>query len=308
VPGNSIGSFFVPATAKAKAIITKNNTELGLQVSTVAKRPASMQKIAPARIALWDVYGGSMPSGWVRFIMEQYHYPIDVIYAKDIDTGNLRAKYDVLIFVGGAIPPLPGAGNQRGFGFGGGQNNNTADIPEEFRGRIGRLSADKSIPELRRFIEEGGKVVAIGSSTNLAYHLNLPVSNALLEMADGQPRRLPSEKYYIPGSVLRVSIDSTDAAAWGMNTEADVYFDASPVFNIAPEANSKGIVKPLAWFPTDKPLRSGWAWGQSYLKDGVTAFVATLGKGKLYAFGPEITFRAQTHGTFKLLFNQLYKE
>lgn len=307
VPGSSIGSFFVPASAKAKAIITKNNTELGLQVSTVAKRPASMQKIAPARIALWDVYGGSMPSGWVRFIMEQYHYPIDVVYAKDIDTGNLRSKYDVIIFVDGAIPPVPGAGNQRGFGFGG-QNNNTADIPEEFRGRIGRLSADKSIPELRKFIEEGGKVVTIGSSTNLAYHLNLPVNNALLEMVDGQPRRLPSEKYYIPGSVLRVSIDSTDAAAWGMNTEADVYFDASPVFNIAPEANSKGIVKPIAWFSTDKPLRSGWAWGQSYLKDGVTAFVARLGKGKLYAFGPEITFRAQTHGTFKLLFNQLYKD
>jgi hypothetical protein len=39
----------------------------------------------------------------------------------------------------------------------------------------------------------------------------------------------------------------------------------------------------------------------------VAAFSATVGKGTLYAFGPEITFRAQTHGTFKLVFNQLYK-
>jgi hypothetical protein len=67
-------------------------------------------------------------------------------------------------------------------------------------------------------------------------------------------------------------------------------------------------IKKLMWFPTDKPLHSGWAWGQQYLKDGVAAFVAPVGKGKLYAFGPEITFRGQSHSTFKLLFNQLYKQ
>ena len=74
----------------------------------------------------------------------------------------------------------------------------------------------------------------------------------------------------------------------------------------SPQAQSKGTVKPLAWFPNNKPLRSGWAWGQSYLLDGVAAFVANIGSGKLLAFGPEITFRAQTHGTFKFIFNQLY--
>ena len=61
-----------------------------------------------------------------------------------------------------------------------------------------------------------------------------------------------------------------------------------------------------AWFATGKPLRSGWAWGQEYLRNGVAAFVANVGKGKLYAFGPEITFRAQTHGVFKWLFNEMY--
>jgi hypothetical protein len=39
----------------------------------------------------------------------------------------------------------------------------------------------------------------------------------------------------------------------------------------------------------------------------VAAFVAPLGKGRLYAFGPEITFRAQSQGSFKMLFNELYK-
>ena len=124
--------------------------------------------------------------------------------------------------------------------------------------------------------------------------------------ATGVERPLPAEKYYIPGSILQVSVDSTQQATWGMPALTDVYFDASPVFKVAPDAIAKGTVKPLAWFSTNKPLRSGWAWGQAYLQDGVAAFMAPVGSGTLYAFGPEITFRAQAQGTFKLLFNQLY--
>jgi hypothetical protein len=33
---------------------------------------------------------------------------------------------------------------------------------------------------------------------------------------------------------------------------------------------------------------------------------ASVGKGSLFLFGPEITFRAQPHGTFKFLFNGIY--
>ena len=305
----SAGSFYVPSSPKTKNLVEKLTTESGLVVSAIAKRPTSLQKISKARIALWDNYGGSMSSGWVRYIMEQYHFAVDIVYPKDIDTGNLRSKYDVIIFVGGAIPApanaLANAGGRGGGGFGA-RNDRSEDIPEEFRGRLGRITAEKSVPELKKFLEAGGNVVTIGSSTNLAYHLNLPVRDALVEMVNGQEKKLPGEKFYIPGSVLRVSVDSTEQAAWGMNKETDVYFDASPVFNIAPDANAKGIVKPIAWFPNNKPLRSGWAWGQAYLQDGVSSFVAKVGEGKLYAFGPEITFRSQTHGTFKFLFNELY--
>ena len=155
-------------------------------------------------------------------------------------------------------------------------------------------------------MQDGGTVVALGSSTNLAYHLNLPVRNALTETVDGKERALPGEKFYIPGSILQVKIDSTQKQTWGMNTVSNMYFQSSPVFTASPGAIADGKIKPLIWFDTDKPLRSGWAWGQSYLQDAIAAFTAPVGKGQLVAFGPEIAFRAQTHGTFKLLFNQLY--
>ncbi len=294
------GSFFIEANAKNMAAIKNIAALTGADLIGVDKKPSALQPIQAARIALWDTYGGSMPSGWMRWIMEQFKFNAEVIYAQDIDKGDLKSKYDVIIFVGGAMPSLTG----RSGGFGGPKPEET---PDEFKRTIGNISIDKSIPALKQFMEAGGKVLTIGSSTSLAYHLKLPVRNMLTEMFNGKERDLPNEKFYIPGSLMQITLNNQHPAAWGMNQKADVLFDDSPVFSINPEAQANGSIKPLAWFASDKTLRSGWAWGQSYLKDGVAAFEASIGRGALYAFGPEITFRAQSHGTFKLVFNQLYK-
>ncbi len=303
----SQGSFYVPATDKTRALVQKAAADYGLQITGVAQRPASATtKVSPMRIALWDTYGGSMPSGWVRWLMEQYHFPVQLVYPKDIDAGDLQKKYDVILFVTRAIPPVAAQGSNS-FRGNAPQELKPEDVPAEYRSHLGKITAEKSVPELRKFMEAGGTVVTIGTSTNLAYHLGLPVRNALVEMeSSGQENPLPATKYYIPGSILRVKYATAHPATWGMAAEGDVYFDNSPVFNLRPDALANGEVEPLVWFATDKPLRSGWAWGQAYLKDGVTAFSATVGSGKFYAFGPEITFRGQAHGTFKLLFNQLY--
>jgi len=260
------------------------------------------ERLHSARIALCDLYGGSIPSGWVRFILEQYHFPAEVIYPQTIDAGNLNERYDVIVFVSGTIPSPNDEGNRFT------RSEPVADsLPAEFRSHLGHITVQHSVPQLKKFLEAGGHIVTIGSSTALAYHLGLPVHDALVELVNGRSKRLPTEKFYIPGSVLRISLDTSMHASWGMDSTADVYFDQSPVFHIDPQAMASGSVRPIAWFATDSPLRSGWAWGQAYLQDGVAAFEASVGKGKLYAFGPEITFRAQTHGTFKLLFNELYK-
>jgi hypothetical protein len=296
---NMGGFFYFAATPAAKAVLQKN-ANLGVPSIAVDKTiKGGLVKIKPARIALWDNYGGSMQSGWTRWMFEQYHFPFTVVYPQEFDAGDLKSKYDVIVFVGGAIPGVAGRGGRGGGGFGGfGQDN----IPAEYSKMTGRISADKTIPQLKAFLEAGGNIVTVGSSANLAYHLNLPVKNALVD-ASGAP--LPGDKFYVPGAVLRVAVDNTDPATWGMEKETDVLYDNSPAFKLDADAASKGV-KPLMWFATDKPLRSGWAFGQKYLKDDVTAFSATVGKGNLYVFGPEITFRAQAHGTFKLLFNELY--
>ena len=297
-PSNGLpaGSFYVPSAGK-KALEAAAKS-YGIE-AVASSQPQGAKEIKPSRIALYDYYGGSMPSGWVRWMMEQFHFDYSLLFPGEVDAGDLNEKYDVILFIG---PGMPGGSG----GYGGGGQPKQEEIPSDYHHMLGRLSVDKSIPQLKAFLENGGEIVTVGAATSLAYQLDLPVSSALVEIVDGKEKNLPGDKYYIPGSVLQMNLDQSAAANYGMGAKADVMFSNSPVFKLAPGAANAGV-KPLAWFGTESPLRSGWAWGQQYLKNGVTAFEAQIGKGKFYAYGPEITFRAQAHGTFKMLFNQLYQ-
>jgi hypothetical protein len=297
------GTLYVPAKPTTRPLLEKLSAELGLSFEATAARPAGdALKLRPVRVGLWDRYGGSMDSGWIRWMLEQaFPLPYELVFAPALDAGNLKSKYDVLIFPDGAIPEREGAGGRGGRGGGA-----PASIPAEFQDRIGSVTVGKTVPQLRKFVEDGGTLLAIGSSTSIAYHFGLPVTNALVELQpNGTERRLPSEKYFAPGSVLRVSVDNTVPITYGMPEKVDVFFDNSPVFRLLPDAALRGV-RPLAWFAGPEPLRSGWAWGQQYLNGGVAAIEAGLGSGKILLFGPEITFRGQPHGTFKLLFNGIY--
>src|SRR5262245_10435237 len=306
------GAIVYPAMPLTSRKLQNLAEEVGLSFDAVTSEPAGdAYKLRPLRIGLWDRYGGSMPSGWVRWLLEQYEFPFTVVYPPTLDAGDLASKFDVLIFVDGGIPARDGGGQGggRGGGGGGGGGGGPIDpqsIPAGFRERMGNVTVAKTVPKLREFLEAGGTILTIGSSTSLGYNTGLPIANALMEkQQDGAERALPREKFYVPGSVLEVRVDNTNPLAYGMSQKLDVFFDNSPVFRLRPEALMKGV-KPVAWFDTDKPLRSGWAWGQKYLQDGVAVAEAGVGKGKLVLFGPEITFRAQPHGTFKFLFNGIY--
>ena len=299
------GAIYIPAKPSVLPVLERAAKEFGLAFEPLDLKPTvDAIKLKPVRVGLWDLYGGSMDSGWARWILEQYEFPFELIFAPALDEGNLAAKYDVLIFPGGAIPLPPQAGRGgRGGGFGGAAPSN---VPPEFQFMIGRVSADKTIPQLRKFLDDGGTIIAIGSSTALAYHLGLPLANHLMEKtAEGKEVPLSTQKFYVPGSILQTRVDNSDPLAFGMGERVDIVFDNSPVFDLLPEAQIQGL-KPVLWFETKNPLRSGWVWGDQYLWRGVEAVEAPVGKGQLFLFAPEILFRGQPHGTFKLLFNGIY--
>ena len=73
----------------------------GRNFAAASSKPATTQPVQPLRIALVDRYGGNMPSGWTRYILEKFEYPFTTIYPQDVDAGNLKAKYDVIVVTDG---------------------------------------------------------------------------------------------------------------------------------------------------------------------------------------------------------------
>ena len=304
------GRFLVAVKPSTRASLQKIAADRGVNFSVPAGtiRVPDTKLVRP-RIGLWDQYGGSIDAGWTRWILEQFEFPFDRVFAPQLDAGNLNAKYDTLIFVEGGIPAAgagrgggAGAAGRGGGGAGGRGGNTPANLPDEYKDQIGAVTAERTMPSIKQFIENGGTVVALGTSaSNLAAYLNLPFDNHLVENG----ARLPSTKFYAPGSVLRARVDTERPVAAGMKTYTDFFFDNSPVWTLGSEAAAKGV-KPIAWFDSKTPLRSGWAWGQQYLENGVIAAEAVVGKGRVLLFGADILQRAQPHGTFKLLFNSIY--
>jgi hypothetical protein len=293
------GALWLPYSADTAKILETATKTLGIDAVAVAQAPVGTAiQLHPLRIGLADVYGGSMPSGWIRWLFEQYEFPFKVVYPQELDGGNLHASYDVLVFPDGVIRAMRG---ERGGGFRFRQPE-PDEIPAEFRPWLGSITPAKTLPQLEAFVNDGGALLAIGSSTSIASYLKLPLEEAPTEILKGARVPVPPDNFFIPGSLLHADVDTTDPIAYGVPAKVDVDFDHSPSFILDPDAEQESV-KSVAWYGNQPLLDSGWAWGDKYIRDTTAIAEATVGKGKVVLYGPEVTFRGQPHATFKFLFN-----
>jgi hypothetical protein len=289
------GAFFFQGEAQ-RDVLAAAAEATGVAVIGVEARPSgNAMRLRPLRIGLWDRYGGSMPSGWTRYVLEQFEFDYELVFAQELDAGDLD-DYDVLLFPDGAIPGMEGEGGGRR----GGRGPEPSEIPAQWRDRLGSVTAESTVPQILEFARNGGTVVTVGSSTALGFHAGLPITNYMMD-DDGRP--VSREEYFTPGSVHDVKVEHVSPVTHGLGERVDVLHSHSPVFGVEDGADG---VRVLAWYDTDSPLKSGWAWGQERLEGGASMLEADYGAGKLFLFGPKITFRGQSHGTFKLLFNGMY--
>ena len=287
---NSTGAIYVKGAGAGVSILQQAAAGAGVSVTGGPQPKGAALRIRPVRIGLWDRYGGASGSGWVRWILERYEFPFELVYAQALDAGGLANRYDALILTDEAVPGpprLPAAG-----------------IPAEYHPTTGAITNERTIPRLKEFVENGGTLILMGDSTSIAGSLGVPVASALVKMnPDASTRPLGPEEFYVPGSILRMSVDNGLPLGYGFESTIDVMFDRSPVFVLPAGQSAAGRV---AWFAGAAPLRSGWAWGQAHLEGGVAVVDARVGRGRVLLFGPEIVFRAQAHGTFKFLFNAIH--
>ncbi|MGC4251790.1 MAG: M14 family metallopeptidase [Sphingobium sp.] len=298
------GGIWIPASDASRQIVEQAVRELGFDALALDKEPTTQQiSLHPRRVAIVDVYGGLMSGGWMQWVLEQFETPYTVIYPQRVDAGRLERDFDVIILPDAAYADKADAasGMFRGAASLDSGQPRPEQIPARYRNWLGELTADKSIRQIEAFMRAGGSVVAIGSSTGIAPHFKLPLERGATEKADGVTKPLPQSRYYIPGSLVMASVDTTDPVAFGLPERATMFFDRSPIFKVPA---GTGLSAPIR-FEGKESLQSGWAIGQEHL-DGNAAIVrAPIGTGQLYLIGPEITVRGQSHGTFKLLFNAL---
>jgi hypothetical protein len=281
------GALWIPATPEARRIVEATAADRGVDAYAVAAAPkGETLKLKPVRVGLVDRYGGVMTSGWIRWLMEQFEFDYSVVYPQRIDAGDLARDYDVLVFASGVLPGENFASRQPA----------PEEIPAEYRGWLGQVTPEKSWPQVDAFVRGGGSVVAIGDSIKLARASGVALTDVL---ADAEGKALPKSKFYIPGSLVRVTLDRTQPLAYGAPSQIDVFFDESPAFRLAG-------AKPAGWYPDGDVLSSGWAVGQEHLNGATAAAEVPVGRGRFFLLGPEVAQRAQAHAAFKLLFNGLH--
>ena len=136
-----------------------------------------------------------MPSGWARWILEQFEFPFEVVYPAGARCGQPRAKYDVLIFPrrrhSAAKTGRPTAA--------------AAAATAAARGYPGRVQGSVGQRHRRRrpcrssckFVEAGG-YISPSAARRLRLSLGLPVADALVEKApEGRNARCRGDKFYV---------------------------------------------------------------------------------------------------------------
>lgn len=234
-------------------------------------------RINPPRIGMYKSYVASMDEGWTRFILENYEFPFTSIFDKDVRAGGLRSRFDVIL--------IPGELNEQQII----QGHRPGSMPPEFAGGIG----ESGTQNLREFVNEGGTLVTMDESTEFAVNqFALPIKNTL---EDVKP-----QQFYVPGSLLKIVLDTDNPIAYGMTREAGAFFQHNPAFEVT------GNAKSVATYPLTNPLLSGWILGEEKLHGKTAIAEVPVGRGRVIVIGIRPQFRAQVRGTYKLLFNALY--
>jgi Zinc carboxypeptidase len=247
-----------------------------------------------ARIALYKSYVPAIDEGWTHWIIEHGHpYFLKVRYS-EIEDAEMRAsglakKYDAII-----IPDQPRAAILNG--------HRKGTMPDEYTGGLG----EQGVKALRDFVEAGGTLVCLNRASDFAIEqFKLPVR----DVVDGLPRT----DFYVPGSILRIELDTSNPIAAGMPGESIAWLENSPVFEVlqatlrvGDQVLAEPKVHAIAWYPTDKdPLLSGWLLGADRVKGKAALVEVDIGKGRVILFGFRPQYRGQSLATYPLFFNSI---
>ncbi len=234
------GAIIVPNFDRAK--LEPMMRDLGLSGVAVPSVPTvKTHDLDIPRIGYVHSWTRTQDEGWVRAALDTYGLPYTYFADQKLKEGNLRAKYDVIIFphVGGTAQsqvngmpvtgraPLPYKKTDTT------PNLGYVDQSDDIRGGM-ELAG---LLELAKFVQEGGTLITEGSTTTI-----FPEYGITQGVTVEEPTQL-----FVRGSILRSKwSDAKSPIAYGYDNSADlpVYFNQAPVLN----ASGSGIPGEFAAF------------------------------------------------------------
>jgi hypothetical protein len=231
------------------------------------------------RIGLYHGWGGNTDEGWTRFVLEQFEFPYTRLFDRDVRTGDLRARFDVIL--------LPDATYDSML-----NGEAPGTLPDAYTGGM----TGRGVANLREFVAAGGTLVAMDRAAEL------PIAAFGLPVRDVAAAASRAADFYVPGSILRLRVDPSHPIGYGMPAEAAAFFMNSPAFEIG--VNAAGV-RVVAEYPVRDVLMSGWMLGEASIAGRAAVVEASIDKGRVILLGFRTEHRGQSHGTYKLLFNSI---
>ena len=284
------GTFIAERRRGTESRVDRLAEEFGLDFVGVTESPdVTLHPLREARIGLYKSWVANMAEGWMRWLLaNQYQFTVDTLHDADIKSGDL-SDYDVIL-----LPDQRPAAILNG--------HLTGTMPSQYVGGLGAEGA----AVLKQYVMSGGRVVAFDKAADFAIQqFGLPVRNAVTG--------LTPEQFFIPGSLIRLTVDNTHALAYGMPSETAALFARSRAFSVVPAAREGDQQAPappvelVARYADSDLLLSGWEIGaQRYLANRAAVVRVGVGGGDVVLFGFRPEFRAYPRATYKLLFNAIF--
>jgi hypothetical protein len=219
------GAIIIPSANRGQ--IEPALTELGLSGWAVASAPnVPTHDLDVPRIGYIHAWQRTQDEGWVRAALDTYGVPYDYFADQKLRDGNLRSRYDVIIYphVGGnaqsqvegiamsGTMPLPYKRSADTPNLGG------IDESDDIRGGMGF----EGLLELYNFVKAGGTLIVEGATSTILPEYNM-TAGITVEEGDG---------LFVRGSIMRgIVSDRTSPITYGYGEQVPVYFNQAPILN-----------------------------------------------------------------------------
>ncbi len=286
---------------------------VALDFDSIASTPDVARHAAKApRLGVWVPWADTDSIGWLRHTLDERNIPYAYVRDEDIRAGNLRAKYDVLLYghvdleLAEQIHGLPKAWGPMPFKKT--KQTPSHGTPASSKDITGGIGWD-GLAQIQKFVEGGGVMVTLGSGSMLA--LEGGIVRGVRRDSGGMPRSAGSggaesaqaaveSVTRTPGSHVRVSFAQPDhPIAYGYPAHTHVFRQNYPLYAVPRRwlrmafcttcldgpSDPGGVVMQWGDTGTDQPfLVSGQVWGESNLIGRPAILDMPVGRGHVVAF------------------------